>query len=423
MNEKTDEKTEDVTFREVSSKEQDSEGLQPTPTITFPEGGWRAWCTIAGAYINSFGVYQDFYVRNYLRNFSTSTIGWIGGVQICLNFAPGIITGRLFDRGYFIVLYAVALFMLSLSHEESYYQVFLTNGVCLGLASGLTYSSSLSIPGHYFRRRRSFAVGIVSSGAAMGSVIQPIMLNKLINGPIGFHTAVRISASLNVFLLIVAACLMRTRLPPKEKTQSFPVMQWLRTEPAYLALVLTGIPCFIGLFFAPFYIQLNATSHGVERNLSFYAVSILNAGSFFGRILPGLFSNRFGVFNLGTFFTLGTGVVVLSMIAVKNFVGTVVFAICFGLFSGACIALTPAMFGVLPHMAHNPNEIGTRLGMYLGLGGFIGLFATPILGALLTSQYHWVRPILLSGISMLIGGCLYGISRHYSVKKHGTHRI
>jgi len=54
-----------------------------------------------------------------------------------------------------------------------------------------------------------------------------------------------------------------------------------------------------------------------------------------------------GVFNLGTFFTAGTGIIVLCMAAMKNEAGTVVFAIFFGLFSGACIALTPAILGKL----------------------------------------------------------------------------
>ena len=75
-----------------------------------------------------------------------------------------------------------------------------------------------------------------SAAPMIGAVVHPIMLNKLINGPVGFHYAVRISAAFNVFLLVVAASFMRTRLPPKE-VQQFPVIQWLR-EPAYLAFVL-----------------------------------------------------------------------------------------------------------------------------------------------------------------------------------------
>jgi len=72
-------------------------------------------------YINTFGVYQDFYVREYLTNYTPSEIGynvsiislfelffivvrrWIGGVQVFLNLFLGAITGRLFDKGYLYV--------------------------------------------------------------------------------------------------------------------------------------------------------------------------------------------------------------------------------------------------------------------------------------------------------------------------------
>ena len=69
-------------------------------------------------------------------------------------------------------------------------------------------------------------------------MIHPIMLNKLINGSLGFHNAVRVSGAMNVSLLLIAMALMRTRLPPKEKVEKFPIKKWLR-EPAYLVIVLT----------------------------------------------------------------------------------------------------------------------------------------------------------------------------------------
>ncbi len=63
------------------------------------------------------------------------------------------------------------------------------------------------------------------------------MLNRLINGPLGFHNAVRVSGAMNVSLLLIATALMRTRLPPKEKADTFPIKKWLH-EPAYLVIFL-----------------------------------------------------------------------------------------------------------------------------------------------------------------------------------------
>jgi len=70
---------------------------------------------------------------------------------------------------------------------------------------------------------------------SLGAVLHPIMLNKFFNGPVGFHNGVRISASLNAFLLLVAALITKPRLPPKE-AQRFPIGKWLK-EPAYLVFL------------------------------------------------------------------------------------------------------------------------------------------------------------------------------------------
>ncbi|KAF8882755.1 major facilitator superfamily domain-containing protein [Gymnopilus junonius] len=393
---------------DVAVEDVKEETKSDAEVLTFPEGGFYAWAAVAGGfltqftcfgYINSFGVYQDFYVRNFLTASTPSDIGWIGGVQIFLNFSLGAITGRIFDRGYAkhlmysgTVLYAISIFCLSLAHQNSYYQVFLTNGVGLGIASGLTYPATFAITGHYFLKKRALAVGLVSSGSAIGAVVHPIMLNRLINGPVGFHNGVRISAAMNTVLLIAACLLTHSRLPPK-RLQKFPIVKWIR-EPAYLAILVGAVFVFLGLFFSIFYLQLYSVTRGVSSNIAFYSTSILNAASFFGRTVTGYYGRKLGVFNIGSFFAFSTGVVVLCMMAVKDTTGTVLFAIFYGLCSGGCVAITNSM---IANVSAHPNEIGTRLGVFFGLGGILGLFASPISGAILTSEYHWPRAILFSG--------------------------
>ncbi|GLB39003.1 putative major facilitator superfamily protein [Lyophyllum shimeji] len=78
--------------------------------VTFPEGGWRAWSVVFGVWLNQFvtlgytnahGVYNDFYVREYLSNYPSSQISWIGSVQLFIVVSAGVVTGRAFDVGYF----------------------------------------------------------------------------------------------------------------------------------------------------------------------------------------------------------------------------------------------------------------------------------------------------------------------------------
>ncbi|KAF9524187.1 major facilitator superfamily domain-containing protein [Crepidotus variabilis] len=364
---------------------------------SFPEGGLQGWLTIFGAfliqytcfgYINSFGVYEDYYTRHYLTHYTPSDIG------------SYLLAGTL-------ILNSLGLFMLSLTHENSYYQIFLSHGVMMGLATGITYVASLGIAGHYFHKRRPIAVGIISAGSALGAVLNPIMLNKFFNGPIGFHRGVRISAGINTALLLIALAIMRTRLPPQH-AKKFPVGQWMR-EPAYVSALIGCLFVFFGLFYPVFSLQLMAVKHGVDSKFAFYAVSILNVASCFGRTLPQLLAPKVGVFNLSAVMTIFTGVIIFSMVAIKDITGTILFAIFFGFFSGAAIAVTPAMIAHL--CTGGPAEFGTRLGIYFGVGSIIGLFATPLSGALLTTDYLWVRPIIFNGVMMTVSGLFYGVTR------------
>lgn len=54
--------------------------------------------------------------------------------------------------------------MLSLVQPHHYYQNLLAQGVGIGLGMGLIMLPSLSIASHYFRRRRSLAIGFVVGG-------------------------------------------------------------------------------------------------------------------------------------------------------------------------------------------------------------------------------------------------------------------
>ena len=168
----------------------------------------------------------DYYVRKYLNVSSTTSeircarvlmmFQWlmtrapslIGSTQLFVVFSLGLVGGRMFDTGYWFVhkssppigkteLIAIiatswwlgALFCSccasscsrcrirnnstrsSPGHEYlfSYIlnrcltQVFLAQGLGVGLASGITYVPSYGIIPHYFRRRRALAMGIVSS--------------------------------------------------------------------------------------------------------------------------------------------------------------------------------------------------------------------------------------------------------------------
>ncbi|KAJ6451780.1 MFS general substrate transporter [Mycena sanguinolenta] len=388
---------------------------------TFPDGGLQAWATVAGAfliqfcgfgYTTSFGVYQDFYTRDYLTQSSSSAISWIGSINAFILISGGLISGRLFDRGYFrflvyggCLLQILSLFMLSLCKREKIYQIFLAQGIGAGLGAGMVYIPSIAVVSHYFKNRRALAMTIVASGSSLGATVHPIMLNNTFDS-LGFPNAVRASAGLISGLLIIACLLMHPRLPPATTQPSISkaLPRFARDAP-YVFAVLAMSSYTIGFYFPLFYLQLDAVTHGINQTLSFYSLVIMNASSFFGRLSPGFFAHKLGVVNMVTA-SAGVGsVLILCMIALKSVASVVVIGVLYGYSAGIFVTLMAPLLTIL---TDDLGELGLRMGVGFGVVGIGGLIGPPINGALLTGHFVWWRPTLFSGIMAFVGFTFFG---------------
>ncbi|KAH9921464.1 major facilitator superfamily domain-containing protein [Fomitopsis serialis] len=407
----------------------------PQPVYDIPDGGLQAWGAILGGwlisfctfgYASSFGIYQDYYV---LAGASTSSnISWIGSLQLFFLFFLGLPAGRLFDAGYFraltlggSVLYLFCLFMLSLADPTKYYQIILAQGIGMGIGGGLMLVPALSLQGHYWKRRRGMALGLVLTGSGCGGIIYPIMLNHLFNGSTGFHWGVRASAFLTLGLLVLAQFVMRTRLPSAKDRppQPKPNILAIFTDPPFAFSLFGGFMVVWGLFMPYFYLQLWVNLHGLSSTLAFYTIAILNAASIFGRIIPNMLADRFGQFNVVVPVSAITGALVFVMFASTTTGAVIVFTILYGFFSGSYIALVPSTLAI---MAKDTNEIGVRIGLGYFATSFAMLTGTPIDGALLGHGLilNWSKPIVFSGVVIIAGAGFLAVGRHLFVRVKGT---
>lgn len=165
-----------------------------------PDGGTRAWLQVAGCILMffnvwyewesaahpelrliatfrgftfAFGSFSSYYELTYIPKTSPSAIQWIGSIQSSLLITMGVITGQLFDRGYFkslvltgAVLSTFAVMMLSLS--TTFWQILLSQGVCIGLGSGMVFTPSTALVARSFKKHRAIAMGVVAVGAPTG---------------------------------------------------------------------------------------------------------------------------------------------------------------------------------------------------------------------------------------------------------------
>jgi MFS family permease len=379
--------------------------------------------------VNAFGVYQSYYSTHLGE--SNSTISWIGSFQLWLQFGLGLFTGRWFDAGYCrhmifggTLVYVFSLFMLSIT-KDKFYQIFLTQGLGQGLGTGLLFVPATSVISHWFKLRRAYALGFVIAGSSLGGVIFPIMLNNLIIR-VGYASAVRATGYLILGCLVISNLTIVPRLPPmKDRPVELqlpkPDIKKIMLHRPYWFALAGGFFCTWGFFLPFFYLQIYAESKGIAQHLAFYSLSILNAASIFGRVLPNFVADKIGSYNMLIPMSTATGILIYAWLAVHDAAGLIVFAILYGFFSGAFISLLPS---ILMTLAFNVGEIGVRVGIAYFVYSFAALTGTPIAGALLgTGEPQWWRASVFSGTCVLTGTALLCVARYLHAKDKGTWRV
>ncbi|OCH92818.1 MFS general substrate transporter [Obba rivulosa] len=386
---------------------------QPDTDNTFPDGGLRAWLTVAGAFLavfctfgqlNSFGTFQSWYADHQLQHLPQSTISWIGSLQLWVFFFSGGFIGRLFDAygPRVIMIPGTAILVLSImvtSVSTQYYQYVLGQGVLFGLGVGMLFYPSLSAISTHFFKFRATALGVAVAGSGVGGVVYPIMLDRLFV-KVGFGWAVRISGFIALAFCAVACATVTSRLPAR--TRSAPNLETkIIKDTPFLLVVIGSIFISLGLFIPFFYIVEFATSRGVSATMAFYVLSVMNAGGIFGRLAPSILSDSFGRFNLIVPCAFLTGLSALVIWIFADSLATImVFAIVYGFFSGAFNALIIPCIGQISDI----RAIGTRVGVLYSIISFPSLCGGPAAGALLKfSHGSYSGMIALSGSTVLVG--------------------
>ncbi|KAH7353922.1 major facilitator superfamily transporter [Plectosphaerella cucumerina] len=397
-----------------------------------PDGGTEAWLQVLGSWVilvdtwglvNTFGVFQDFYERELLVGVSASDISWVGSLQGALLMMGGIISGPLFDAGYFkhellvgIFLIVLGQFMTSLATQ--YWHVVIAQGICIGLGCGLTFLPSTAILSQYFQRRRAFVMGIASTGSPLAGMLFPIAFARL-EPLVGFGWACRFIAFVLLVLSIVPAIFMHARIPPSGQKRSLVDMSAFKDGP--FCLMVAGSFCgFLTLYVAFFYIQVFAVRHSIgPEYFAPYFVTLLNAGSVPGRIVPNYLADKLGALNVMIAVLVASAVVMWGWLGIINFGGLVVFSLLYGLFSGGVVSMTPT---VVVKLTTDMSRVGTRMGMLMFASGTTLLIGTPIAGAILGdfSRTRWLATIGYGAAGLTLSSLCFCAAKVVTVRKLGA---
>ena len=397
-----------------------------TPPAPVIDGGARAWFQVLGTFICfsnlwgftfAFGSFQTYYELTYLKNENASNISWIGTVSTFLLIVGGVLSGPWFDLGYFkTMLFAGAaietlgVFMTSLCTR--YYQLFLAQGVLMGLGNGLLYVPGLALVGRSFKKHRSIAMAISSCGAPAGGVFYTLIFEQLISRQ-SFGWTVRIMG----FVMLGSYCI------------SFPLLLWgvknvgnlasgtkrklldpgAFRDVAFCWYTISNFFIFMGYMIPFIYIaSYGQNALGLSRSLALYIIMIAQASSVVGRLIAGSVASRVGVMIPWITCTLSSGIFCIAWVGVHTKGSFIAYAVLYGCFSGALIPLPPSVF---PIVCPDPKVLGARLGMAQGIGSIASLIGSPIGGALTRinsanspGHTNYLGLQLFGGFSMIIGG-------------------
>ena len=292
---------------------------------------------------------------------------------------------------------------------KSYYQFVLAQGVLGGLSSGMLMSPAMAAVPQYFQQNRGAAMGLAVAGSSLGGVVFPIALAKMFAHPaLGFGWSVRICGFLVLGILVVSCAGTRARLPPRES--QFFLLSAFR-ERHYLTLIGAVFLALLGVFTPIFYLPTYAVEHGMNPDLASYLIAILNAASFFGRVLPGILADRLGRLNVFWAAGLATGILIFCWQAITTNASIIVFSALFGFCSGAIISGIPVCFANCPQ---DPRNIGTYMGMGMAIASLATLVGPPINGALLTHYKSYDQISTFSGAVVLAGSMVVLLAKHFT---------
>ncbi|KAI0836179.1 MFS general substrate transporter [Hypoxylon sp. FL0890] len=395
-----------------------------------PDGGKAAWLAcLCGhfavmntwGFINSFGVFQTYYVSELGR--PPSDVSWIGSIQVFLTFFIGTFTGRLTDAGFFrpVVICGTIFMTLGIfttSVATQYWQLILSQGLCMGVGSGCIFCPAISTVSTYFNKKRSLAIGVTACGSVTGGLVFPAMARQLLPS-VGFGWAVRAIGFVQLGTLIFTIVFMKSRLPPR---RSGSLVEWGAFKELEYTFYAVGMFFnFWGVYFAFYYLAAFSRS-AVTPTLNYVdslnLLLLLNGIGLLGRLLPNYLADRLGPLNLMIPTCLICGISLLSWMAVRTPAQLYGWSVVYGIVAGALQSLFPAG---LSSLTTDLRKQGTRMGMVFTIVSFAVLTGNPIAGAIISSmggRYEGAQGF--TGVCLLVGmGFLMG-ARWVRMRRTGT---
>ena len=126
----------------------------------------------------TFGAFQAYYEQVLLSDYSSSTISWISTTCALILLSAGIVTGPLYDGGFYTALLLSGSLLqvfglMMVAQSTQYYQLFLSQAICVGLGAGIAFTPSVAAAAASFTNNatRARLMGLMACGSSIGKEI------------------------------------------------------------------------------------------------------------------------------------------------------------------------------------------------------------------------------------------------------------
>ncbi|HLS86572.1 MAG TPA: MFS transporter [Burkholderiales bacterium] len=287
--------------------------------------------------------------------------------------------------------------------------LYVTYSVGIGLGVGLVYVPSVGAVQPWFVANRAFASGIAVAGIGAGNFAVPLIAAWWIE-LFGWRGAY---AALALFVLVLggaaAAAIKALPRPKAAPAEGLPLRAALASRQFHFLYASVVLSC-IGLFIPMVHLSPFARDAGYSDAQGVALVSFIGLGSLVGRFAVGAPADRLGrPLSLALAYT-GLGVMLLVWWSSREYWILATFALAFGTFYGASVALLPtiimdlygarAVSGIIGCL-YTGGGLGTLIGPWLAGAAYdaFGSYDVPILAGAAFSflAAASVLPLLVRG--------------------------
>ncbi|KAI8320379.1 MFS general substrate transporter [Martensiomyces pterosporus] len=331
--------------------------------------------------VNSFGVYQTYYMNILYKNESASELAWVNTLTPFLMLFGAAATGPLTDRFGFrsvalcgVAICCTALMLASLTHAV--WQLVLTQSIMFGAGAALLYSPSIALATQWHQRHRALATGLAVAGCGIGGVVFSQITQVMVDS-IGYRWSLRTQRFITLTVGGAASAFYRRRIsaPRQSITSQFSMLKDVRFAIICMSSLFINLAYFVDFTYLP------TAAYKVDgrTRTSANVVLVMNIGNTVGRVLSALVAGKVGAMNttIACYVAVAVCELVL-MLAAKSIGGYYALAIIYG---GLCASFTSILPLVLASI-FGAQSIASSVGLMNMASGIGVLVGNPVQGAL-----------------------------------------